>query len=664
MEMAASSRPRRSLPCPPQPSVSSRRLRWGSSILQRQDLPQNIPENSPCGAALPQKGLPRLLGTEFESAQRRSLKSASWSVTSNSKDAEACEPSASADVNLGFELEHYASLTEWAQKHDAPWTRPWAVDHQSEPEPSERNATQRCRELQDWDKATEKKSKDHLQDKLLPSHLREVINQILPLRKPAKDADIADPDSAEPDMGNQDSLNVRKRGSKFNVMPVSGSSIAPSELESLVANRQAVAEEVVTFRVAIGRSFGSASRALRVMKRAAVVQFANAAAADEVIRRGIAAHKLSKAEFEWCVTSFLNFGDQKLAQRLFSTLDKSRTGQIGFVEITCPPEKSDKLSSLVEVGQKLQNYYGSLDRAFRQLQETLGKSGTTVRRINSFSFQEFVDGAAAMGLEPFQAAHLFSILDIDGDGKLTIHEFIERLGSPSKEAILQDLWQRLIVRYASLEDAFRNMNTSRLLCLSRPDFYTVMARVNVSEMEAVELFRLLDVHGFATVTLNELWDSISAATPPATVDSFWVRFAAEWPDIAYAARRGLQPTSFSLDLRKSLGGMLAALLPEETRKQCSQLQSAAEARRKAVVPVQTRGRRTSVRTSLKTAVTAALFSCSEAAHPSLLSETPCLQAITPDSFAFFYDRPQCLKRSTMLYPGSRISFCILVGDVH
>merc|ERR1719343_578768 len=72
-----------------------------------------------------------------------------------------------------------------------------------------------------------------------------------------------------------------------------------------------------------------------------------------------------------------------------------------------------------------------------------GRRSAAASRKRGMKLPEFVDATAFFGLEPHQATHFFGVMDADGNGSLTMHEFVEALTQMPEEVLLQDLRQRL-----------------------------------------------------------------------------------------------------------------------------------------------------------------------------------------------------------------------------
>eukprot|EP00931_Biecheleriopsis_adriatica_P041156 TRINITY_DN23556_c0_g1_i1.p1 TRINITY_DN23556_c0_g1~~TRINITY_DN23556_c0_g1_i1.p1 ORF type:complete len:788 (+),score=152.45 TRINITY_DN23556_c0_g1_i1:162-2366(+) len=335
-------------------------------------------------------------------------------------------------------------------------------------------------------------------------------------------------------------------------------------------------DEVVVFRAALTRGFGNVTRAFRAMKNAVLMSMPHSPQA--VARRSDPMGRLTKDEFEWCYASFLHLGGRKTGARLFAALDTRGLGEVGLAELN--KSSAEELTSLVELRRSLLERYTSVQHAFRELEDLLRlrnqkslEAAKTPRSSLQVSRQQFAEASSLFGLEPYQALHLFTLLDKSGDGSLTTAEFCEALVDMPREVLLEDLRQRLLSRHTTIADAFRGLcvpgvpgQDSASGCLKQRAFVHCMAALRVAEFEALELFKILDSDNSGSVSVEELREALREVAPATSLEGFWQRVAAEWPEVAEAARECSEPQG-GLSARQRLGELLAELLPEELREQ-------------------------------------------------------------------------------------------------
>lgn len=341
------------------------------------------------------------------------------------------------------------------------------------------------------------------------------------------------------------------------------------------------ATDVLAFKSALVRRFGNVKRAFKAMKHA--VQSAGnciLGESESASRGSLPGSGLTEVEFEWCLTSFLHLGDSRLAQRLFAALADASTAEVGLVELT--DYTTESLCSLVELRRYLQDRYGSLKHAFRALEEAWVpqhnnkheegcRKGWKEVAINEWQFTE---AAKVFKLETCQSSHFFNLLDGNGDGTLTFAEFLEALVSMPHDVLLQDFRQRLLAQYSTIADALREFiaHSPTSGAFSLAGFIDCMTKLRVSEIEAQELFRVLDADGSGRVTSQELREAIRSVAPSITLQGLWQRMAAEWPEVVEAARECLDPLK-SWSARCRVGVLLFELLPQELRQQSPKLKT-------------------------------------------------------------------------------------------
>lgn len=317
--------------------------------------------------------------------------------------------------------------------------------------------------------------------------------------------------------------------------------------------------DVAMLRRALCKTFGNFTRAFGALKVAAHTSGKLSRNGD---RLALGRTRLSADEFEWCLTCYLKYCDRSMSRRLFAALDVDGSGDVGLKELAQPTGASSGLMSLVEFRALLLQRHQTLPSAFKEMEDFLQMekglhnmgSGYQVKR--SLRSAEFARAVRLFDLDASQADHLFSIIDKDGDGFLTLAEFMDALTRMPSDVLMHDFRQRLLARHSSVQGAFeeiigRSAVTPRVLSaeageslgvqlghaarLRKGAFQQAMIRLGICDIEAAELFRIVDEDGSGDVSLAELRAAVREAAPPVDFDGFWQRFAAEWPEIQAAA---------------------------------------------------------------------------------------------------------------------------------
>jgi len=139
---------------------------------------------------------------------------------------------------------------------------------------------------------------------------------------------------------------------------------------------------------------------------------------------------------------------------------------------------------------------------------------------------------------------------------------LDALSQMPREVLLHDLRQRLLLQYASMGHAFRELGAagSRSRPLDCKAFGLALARLSILDVEAAEIFKIIDEDASGEVTLDEFRDAMREVAPTTSMECFWQRFAVEWPDVCAAARIG------DASARLRAGALLLELLPQELRQ--------------------------------------------------------------------------------------------------
>lgn len=306
--------------------------------------------------------------------------------------------------------------------------------------------------------------------------------------------------------------------------------------------------EVFEFLGVLTRRFGNLTRAFRAMKRAAGKG-----------RKDYSLLPLSKADFTWCVTSFLHYGNNTLACKLFAAMNRAEgIGLCDFIEYT--PEG---LLSLQQVRQQL------LEEWSREELEEILQS----HQQDEVSKQDFMNIAEDLGIESSQAWHLFELLEDSGHGGLAgrgcirMADLHEAVLSDEIRLLWHDLWKQLVARFGSIRDALRILEScvhsvhSPKCHVDEDTFSTWMESWNICRDEAAEYFNFLgaegDSDGSESNLLEKLKNSLQSAAPKTSLEDFWQRVAAEWPELLEAAHAKSAPGR--------LADLLLELLPVEMR---------------------------------------------------------------------------------------------------
>lgn len=341
-----------------------------------------------------------------------------------------------------------------------------------------------------------------------------------------------------------------------------------------------VSAEIAAFRSRLSKSFGNLTRAFRAMRNAVTIHNleTNTSSAANPVNASTnhaskytgTAARLTCAEFEWCVSAYLHHGDRRLAKRMFVALLQDGKSDIGLSELAQQSSRQG-LMSFVEFRRLLLERHSSLPLAFRELEdymETQGvlgqRHGDSGRSCHTIKLPQFIEASSFFGLDAQQASHFFAVMDCDGDSQLSLHEFLDALTHMPKEVLLHDLRQRLLTQYSSMGHAFRDLTAggNRRTKMDINKFTETLSRSKISDVEAAEIFRIVDDDSSGDVSLAEFREAMRDVAPSTSIEGFWQRFAAEWPEIPAAARIG------GAIAQQNAGALLLELLPIDLKHKC------------------------------------------------------------------------------------------------
>lgn len=219
--------------------------------------------------------------------------------------------------------------------------------------------------------------------------------------------------------------------------------------------------------------------------------------------------------------------------------------------------QTGSFKSLADLRRHLLQRHRSLHKAFKEMEKHLkeckDKEGTTWRKRNveggthiSMDLPEFTRAIAHFGVDSQQAQHFFELMDASGDGRITFDEFKCALVCMPRDILLQDFRKRLLAKYSSTHEAFKELSTApgrrnkyveedQSRPLTREAFAFHLSRLGVEEQEASLLFDIIDTDVSGTISIEELCETLREVTPEISLEEFWHRFNARWPGIRVAA---------------------------------------------------------------------------------------------------------------------------------
>lgn len=219
-----------------------------------------------------------------------------------------------------------------------------------------------------------------------------------------------------------------------------------------------------------------------------------------------------------------------------------------------------QFKSLAELRRHLLQRYRSLHKAFREmenhLKECKHKDGTAWKKNNianglhsSMDLQDFTKAIAYLGCDSQSAQNIFELMDTNGDGIITLEEFKSSLVRMPREILLQDFRRKLLTKYSSSHQAFRELSIppgkhdkyaegDQSKPLNRQAFAFHLSRLGIEEQESSLLFDIIDDDSSGIITIQELRETLREVAPSVSLEEFWHRFNESWPNIRAAASSG------------------------------------------------------------------------------------------------------------------------------
>lgn len=238
--------------------------------------------------------------------------------------------------------------------------------------------------------------------------------------------------------------------------------------------------------------------------------------------------------------------------------------------------------SLADLRRHLQKGHRSLLKAFREmeshLQELKQKEVKDWMRSNNadlgsaMELADFTKAISFFGVDQYHALHFFELMDTNGDGIVTFEEFKTALVRMPREVLLQDFRKRLLSKYSSISEAFKELSVppgrhekftdgDQSKPLTREAFAFQLSRLGVDEQESSLLFDIIDTDASGAISMDELRETLREVAPSVSLEEFWHRFATRWPSIRVAAsgpegRRGATEQLFKILPAQYRGGSL------------------------------------------------------------------------------------------------------------
>eukprot|EP00930_Biecheleria_cincta_P038195 TRINITY_DN26246_c0_g1_i1.p1 TRINITY_DN26246_c0_g1~~TRINITY_DN26246_c0_g1_i1.p1 ORF type:complete len:1102 (+),score=191.03 TRINITY_DN26246_c0_g1_i1:45-3350(+) len=221
------------------------------------------------------------------------------------------------------------------------------------------------------------------------------------------------------------------------------------------------------------------------------------------------------------------------ANKAFREIDIDSSGTITRSELVCAiglSEPSLFLEDLrVKVRQRFHSFHSQLAGAFQQ--SITGDIGSAPQ----LTLQRFQELLFPLDMSDTETMALFSLIDADGDGTLTVQEFIRGVAHFAPSATLEDLRLRCYQRHNTIDEAFANSTVEHTKLIDAETFTKLLVELelyderigdkkldeNIIALQAgvrpQAVFDLLDVANRGEVTLARLLAALQSCGAGASV---------------------------------------------------------------------------------------------------------------------------------------------------
>eukprot|EP00746_Dinoflagellata_sp_MGD_P070326 gnl/MRDRNA2_/MRDRNA2_28793_c0_seq1.p1 gnl/MRDRNA2_/MRDRNA2_28793_c0~~gnl/MRDRNA2_/MRDRNA2_28793_c0_seq1.p1 ORF type:complete len:559 (+),score=96.89 gnl/MRDRNA2_/MRDRNA2_28793_c0_seq1:67-1743(+) len=221
--------------------------------------------------------------------------------------------------------------------------------------------------------------------------------------------------------------------------------------------------------------------------------------------------------------------------------------------------------SLAELRRHLIQRHQTLNQAFREIAKHSkkpthnnddGSDGAwTNSQIESelcarMQAKDFVNAMSFFAIDSAESLHFFNLIKKNGDDGISLEELKDALVNLPADLMLQGFRQRLLARCASTyvnHEVFRELfsvqgskfvEQDQSQSLGRRGFERRLLHLGFEEQDASLLFNIFDADAAGSVSVEQLQEKLRGVAPSVSLEEFWHRFNARWPNIRGAASSG------------------------------------------------------------------------------------------------------------------------------
>lgn len=243
-------------------------------------------------------------------------------------------------------------------------------------------------------------------------------------------------------------------------------------------------------------------------------------------------------------------GSVEEAQGLFGAIDTHCSGRVSSLEFHTAIESVSPVRTLEDLRKRLLRWYSST------LQGIIAMDPVFVRmeaREKRNSLQEFSACLAKIQVnDPEDQKVIFQLLinPYEPSGKVSLSELVAALTVVSPVLLLEDLRDRFLRKYGSLEKGYDALDIDKGGELDYDEFVKGVIRLGIPRTDAQRMFRLIDIDGSGNIDKGELISALRLTSRHDSLEDFRRKLRQRFTSIKEALEEEAAYSGRDLDLAK------------------------------------------------------------------------------------------------------------------
>mmetsp|Transcript_57386 Transcript_57386/g.134568 ORF Transcript_57386/g.134568 Transcript_57386/m.134568 type:complete len:1037 (+) Transcript_57386:101-3211(+) len=198
------------------------------------------------------------------------------------------------------------------------------------------------------------------------------------------------------------------------------------------------------------------------------------------------------------------------ANKIFRKIDIDGNGDVSREEFATALELSDPSLFHEDLRLRIRQRFRSIQETFKEaFSETTGEDMDQIPALTLERFQELL---LPLGLTENEISKLFNLVDLDGDGTLTVKEFLKGIKFFAPSCVLEDLRMHCLQRAPYITDVFKEVDRTQQL--DRFGFIEVLSELDLlAGVQVDTIFDLLDVKNDGHVSIGMLIAALKSGGP-------------------------------------------------------------------------------------------------------------------------------------------------------